>query len=82
MPGTSRFTEVPVLDVTVKNIKEIWPSLVLSVKTATFVALDTVCRLLVLASRVLCLQVLPFFKNGNRLSTPSRIIVLLFFLKS
>jgi hypothetical protein len=42
MVGSSRFSEVPVVNVTTKNVKDIWPSLALAVKTSTFVALDLV----------------------------------------
>ena len=38
----SEFTEVPVIEIHNDNFKEMWPTLLLSVKSATFLALDAV----------------------------------------
>ncbi len=32
--------EVPILDVSTENCREVWPAMVLAAKSATFVALD------------------------------------------
>ena len=62
--GDSRFSEVPVVNVTADNIKELWPSLVLALKTSTFVALDTVMSVCVCVLTVILLSCIERLRAG------------------
>lgn len=53
---------VPVIDVHNDNFKELWPAMVLAIKSSSFVALDTVSvRALVGSGHAPCLFILVIF---------------------
>ena len=40
--SSAEFTSVPVVEVGTENMQHLWPSILLAVKSATFIAIDTV----------------------------------------